>query len=269
VVVTALPSATISYSSAIFCKNLTAPQNVILTGTPGGVFSSTPGLSIQPGTGAIVPSTSSMGVYTVNYTIAAGGGCPAVTASTSVFINPMPDPAGVITSANNDTVNPGEMNLSYTVPAITNTTSYIWRYSGSGVTFVPDSITMSNSVMINFGPGASSGILTVRGHNTCGEGDPSAGFAIFVTIGIEEMANQQKYRIHPNPTAGKVEIRLPKPVYGLEISIITSEGKVVLSQNNTTITDVVLMDLTGLPAGLYLMKLSGQGFSGTERIVVQ
>ncbi|HRZ41497.1 MAG TPA: hypothetical protein P5228_02210 [Bacteroidales bacterium] len=143
VVVTALPSATISYSSTIFCKNLSTPQSVTLTGTPGGVFSSTTGLSIQPGTGAIVPSTSSMGVYTVNYVIAAGGGCPAVTASTSVFINPMPDPAGVITSVNNDTVNPGEMNLNYTVPAITNATSYIWRYSGSGVTFVPDTITMS------------------------------------------------------------------------------------------------------------------------------
>ncbi|HRZ41498.1 MAG TPA: T9SS type A sorting domain-containing protein [Bacteroidales bacterium] len=124
-------------------------------------------------------------------------------------------------------------------------------------------------MLINFGPGATSGILTVRGYNTCGEGDPSAGYPVFVTVGLEEMANQQKFRIHPNPAAGKVEIRLPKPVYGLEISIITSEGKVVLSQNETTISEVVLMDLTRLPAGLYLMKLSGQGFSGTERIVVQ
>ncbi len=83
--VTALPTATISYATP-FCNTSTS-ETVTHTGTTGGVYSSTAGLTINPTTGVINPSTSTAGTYTVTYTIAAASGCPAVTATAVVEVN--------------------------------------------------------------------------------------------------------------------------------------------------------------------------------------
>ena len=83
------PTASISYGGP-FCSSITTQQAVTLTGTgafTGGTYSSTTGLSLNTATGAITPSTSTAGTYTVTYTIAAGGGCPGVIATTSVKID--------------------------------------------------------------------------------------------------------------------------------------------------------------------------------------
>ena len=66
------------------------PQPVTQTGTAGGTYSSTAGLTINAATGAITPSTSTAGTYTVTYTMAAAGGCAAQTATTSVTITTLP-----------------------------------------------------------------------------------------------------------------------------------------------------------------------------------
>ncbi len=80
------PSAAISYSSANYCSN-GATVNPTIVGTTGGTFTALPvGLSITASTGAIQPSLSAAGAYTVNYSIAASGGCPAFITSTTVTI---------------------------------------------------------------------------------------------------------------------------------------------------------------------------------------
>lgn len=86
VTVNALPTATISYSGSPFCATGTA--NVVQTGTAGGSYSSTVGLSITAGTGAINLATSTAGTYTITYTFTSGG-CTN-TATTSVTINALP-----------------------------------------------------------------------------------------------------------------------------------------------------------------------------------
>ena len=90
ITITALPAATISYAGTPFCKTLAVAQPVTQTGTAGGTYSSTAGLTINAATGAITPSTSTAGIYTVTYTMAAGGGCAAQTATTSVTITALP-----------------------------------------------------------------------------------------------------------------------------------------------------------------------------------
>ena len=90
VTVTIPPTASISYASPSFCRSQTEDQPVTLTGTgayTGGTFSANnSGLTINPVTGAITPSTSTVRSYTVRYTIPASGGCPSVQVTTSVTI---------------------------------------------------------------------------------------------------------------------------------------------------------------------------------------
>lgn len=93
VTVTAVPTATISYAGTPFCITVGTAQSVILSGTgayTGGAYGSTAGLSINSGTGAITPSSSTAGTYTVTYTIPASGGCASVPVTTSVTITTLP-----------------------------------------------------------------------------------------------------------------------------------------------------------------------------------
>ncbi len=90
-------SASISYAGSPYCTSVVTAQLPTITGTTGGTFSSSPsGLSINASTGAITPSTSTANTYTITYTIAAAGACPAFTTTTSVTINTSTTPTFTI-----------------------------------------------------------------------------------------------------------------------------------------------------------------------------
>ncbi|HSK11794.1 MAG TPA: T9SS type B sorting domain-containing protein, partial [Phnomibacter sp.] len=89
------PTATIAYAGP-YCIDITTPQVVSLNGTgtyQGGTYTASPsGLSINATSGAIQPSASTAGTYTVTYTVAGVGNCPGTTATTQVTINALTVP---------------------------------------------------------------------------------------------------------------------------------------------------------------------------------
>ncbi len=85
----ALPSATISYTGSPYCNN-TATANITRTGTAGGTYSSTTGLSINAATGDVNIATSTAGTYVVTYSVAAAAGCAVFTTTTSITITAAP-----------------------------------------------------------------------------------------------------------------------------------------------------------------------------------
>ena len=87
VTITAPPTATIIYANSPYCKTVTTAQSVTQTGVTGGAYTASPiGLSINASSGVITPSSSGVGAFTVIYTLAASGGCAAVTTTASVTI---------------------------------------------------------------------------------------------------------------------------------------------------------------------------------------
>lgn len=91
VVITTLPTATITYASNPYCNNVSATQSITQLGSAGGTYSSSPaGLSITPSNGNVVPNTSTTTSYVVSYTVASANGCSAVTATTPLTITPLP-----------------------------------------------------------------------------------------------------------------------------------------------------------------------------------
>jgi endonuclease/exonuclease/phosphatase family metal-dependent hydrolase len=88
-------SAAISYAASPYCQN-SGNVNVNITGTTGGTYSSTTGLIINSTTGVINTATSTPGLYTVTYELAASGACnPIFTTTASVAI--VAAPAATIT----------------------------------------------------------------------------------------------------------------------------------------------------------------------------
>lgn len=90
ITITASPDATFNYANSEYCQNEGATSPTFPTGASAGTFTSTTGLTIAPGTGAINFATSADGVYVVTNTIAASGSCPATSKTFSVTVKASP-----------------------------------------------------------------------------------------------------------------------------------------------------------------------------------
>ena len=130
-------TASISYATP-FCNSLTTPQIVTLTGTGiigTGFYSSNPsGLQLNTATGEVVPSLSTPGNYTVDYTIPALGGCSSFTVTTNVSVTELPTAA--ISYA-------GPYCLSITTPEavlLTGTAAYL-----GGIYSAPAGVTVNST----------------------------------------------------------------------------------------------------------------------------
>jgi hypothetical protein len=97
VTVTAAPVATISYAGSPYCGS-TGTAGVTLAGSPGGTYSSSAGLSINPQTGAVNIGASTPGSYTVSYTVPGGNGCPVSTANTTLLLTTPGTWTGLVSS---------------------------------------------------------------------------------------------------------------------------------------------------------------------------
>ena len=131
--VNAPASATISYPSASICSSITTVQNATIIGTTGGTFSASPaGLSINATTGAITASSSTIGNYTVTYTIS-GNGCSTFTTTTNVTIlqTPTINVSGNLTACNSTTLS-ASGGSDYLWSGGNATTSAINTFSSSG-----------------------------------------------------------------------------------------------------------------------------------------
>ncbi|CAM3530976.1 hypothetical protein FSS13T_21090 [Flavobacterium saliperosum S13] len=172
--IVACPTATISYSGSPFCTNTGTPQNVSLTGTDaytGGVFSSVPvGLALDPMTGAITPSLSTPGSYTVTYTIPSGGSCPDFMATAAVTI------------LGDDQITPTSAFMNQTVclnQPIINITAATTYATGASATGLPPGVTSawsSNTITI-FGVPTVPGAYNYTIYTTGGNCFPPANYS--------------------------------------------------------------------------------------------
>ncbi|MEI6347594.1 MAG: T9SS type A sorting domain-containing protein [Bacteroidota bacterium] len=110
------------------------------------------------------PTTAISGEITVKGRNSCGDG---ISSSLNITINPLPISAGIITG--NTTVCQGQSGVTYTVPEITNATSYVWTLP-NGAT----GVSSTNSITVNYSTSAISGDITVTGHNSCGDGVSSS-----------------------------------------------------------------------------------------------
>ncbi len=111
--------ASIFYASNAFCKSIVGEQAVTRTGTAGGTYTVSPsGLTLNSTTGAITPSSSTIGTYTVTYTITnPSQGCTENPATVQVIITNTPLESSISYTGSPFCTSPGTaVNVSLTNP---------------------------------------------------------------------------------------------------------------------------------------------------------
>jgi len=195
------------------------------------------------------------------------------TISKTIYIGqlfPPPASAGNISSLNNDTVIQNQNNVLYVVPPIIDATTYIWSYSGNGASFFPSNITTSDSVFINFDANATSGNLTVKGHNNCGgDGTVSPNYPINVTVGVIENFNNLKYKLFPNPCENILNIDFGDfKEKATTVSIYSITGIEVLKSDIKMLTKNLLqLDISSLSKGMYFVEIKNDQQSIIKKFV--
>ena len=93
-------------------------------------------------------------------------GCDSII-TTILSVNPLPENVGTISGAT--TVNQGQSSVTYTVPLILYASSYIWTLPNGA-----SGTSTTSSIVVNYSDTATSGTITVKGHNSCGDGLPTS-----------------------------------------------------------------------------------------------
>ncbi|MFM2265693.1 MAG: hypothetical protein RLZ77_1113, partial [Bacteroidota bacterium] len=187
--VSSSPSGTFTYDNSPYCSSITLAQANNPVGlSPGGTFSAVPNgttpatnvLSIDPTTGAITPSLSNVGTYTVNYNLAASTSCPAYATSTTVEII-----ACSCTVTANSTSETACLGFAITPMNFT--------VSGGGDSGAITAGTLPVGITANF----AGGVLTISGSSTA---QGTYQFTVSITSGTDVCTINAQIVINGNPT---------------------------------------------------------------------
>ncbi len=74
-------------------------------------------------------------------------------------------------------------------------------------------------------------------------------------------------QVYPNPANGVLNISLPGNHTAHHLTIRDITGKTL--HNTVTYTETTRLDISGLPAGIYMMHIAGDAYSGIHRIAVR
>lgn len=127
-------------------------------------------ISSGAGTNSITVSVSASAVSGA-ITVLPSNPCNNGTVSPSFAVTVSPLPANAATITGTNPVCPGQAGVVYAVPTISGATSYLWTVP-SGATIVAG--TGTNSITVDFGTSAVTGVVTARGVNNCGNGGISS-----------------------------------------------------------------------------------------------
>ncbi|WP_367391251.1 T9SS type A sorting domain-containing protein [Lewinella sp. LCG006] len=73
-------------------------------------------------------------------------------------------------------------------------------------------------------------------------------------------------KVYPNPTHGVLQVELPQQASRAQLNLYNLQGQLVKQQ--VANSNMETMDLSNLPAGMYLLRVQGEGWMQSARIMV-
>ena len=169
--ITSAPVATFSYTGSPYCQNTSNPSPTFSGGGVAGTFSSTAGLVfVSTATGQVNLPSSAINTYTVTNSIAATGGCPIQSATSSIIILANPSSVVLANGTGATTIcNGSSANLKATI--VGGTAPYSVVITPGAIT--ANSYTSGNDIVANPSSSTTYGLSSVTDANGCTASSPS------------------------------------------------------------------------------------------------
>jgi len=215
------------------------------------------GASITSGQGS--PNITVLwGIYSGSISVTASNTCGTSYPSfLNVSVDSLPGAAQNITGP--DTVCLGQGGYIYSIPVISNATSYTWTLpQGASVTQGAG----SNAITVSFGSNALSGDITANGNNACGAGTISEkAVHAMICTGITSSNLQSEVSIYPNPAHGTLNLSVRGQEKNLKVSITDMHGRLVYEEDLSRLGQEFTkqIGLSQFASGVYMIRLTGEG----------
>ncbi len=193
------------------------------------------------------------------------GSGPVVAKTVTLAI--LPGAAGPITGK--DTVCLTYSGYAYAIDEIPGVTGYTWSFPpGSSI----DSGAGTNNVIVSYGAEAVSGEISVRGVNSCGEGESSTKSVLVLNCaGIHDTELNSKISLFPNPATNYLSIVIRGAESRLRISLTDMVGALVYTEllDNLPSEYLKKLDLSSYSKGSYFLTIQGEAGSFTETLILR
>ena len=239
--------ATFSYAPASYCTTGGTARVTLPTGSTAGNFSSTAGLILNPGSGAVNLATSTPGPYTVTNTVPARNGCPAVTATAAISVEAPPaQPALTLTGG------------VLSTPVVAGAT---YQYYLGGVA-------IAGATSATYMP-QQSGTYTVAITSAAGCSSPQSTPVTLTVTAARAGEAAFDLAVFPTPTTGRLTLRLNGPHATTTLDLSNALGQVVWTGALPATASAQELDLSALAPGVYVLRATAPACTVALRVVRQ
>jgi hypothetical protein len=211
---------------------------------------------------ATITTGQGTNAITVQWGVSAGfvsvtaqiGTCTSSAQSQGVNVEILPSPAQAISGP--DTVCQGFSGFQYSIPVISNASSYNWTVPSGAVISQGQG---TEAIQVDFGGSAVSGNITAAGINMCGSGTENTAFVtVMVCTGAETKELHSRVSIYPNPAHGLLNVSVKGTEKYLQVRITDVTGKGIYDKSFRNLQDDYdgKIDVSGFAKGVYIVTLS-------------
>ncbi|MDP1621242.1 MAG: T9SS type A sorting domain-containing protein [Bacteroidales bacterium] len=186
----------------------------------------------------------------------------------SMGVNPETIPGAALAISGSDTVCQGMGGYQYSIPLISNASSYTWSLPTGAII---SSGQGTNAIQVDFGGSAISGDITAAGNNMCGTGvESSTQLTVMVCTGFNENNLLSQIRIYPNPVHGLLNISIEGKEKQLRAQVTDVSGRIMYNGlfDNLPAVCTRQIDVSGFAKGVYLIKFSNDSRIFTGKFTV-
>jgi len=87
-------------------------------------------------------------------------------------------------------------------------------------------------------------------------------------LSVDDISIDNNFRVFPNPSKGLVNIKTTKDFGKSKITVYDVNGRLVHSKE-TTLSGTIAIDINNLKSGLYIMKIQGENFAYSNKLIIE
>jgi hypothetical protein len=149
-------------------------------------------------------------------------------------------------------------------PVVTYNTNILQSSIGAGNQWYLNNVAINGATASTYSPIQTGNYSVIIDPNGC-PSDTSNIFYVTYT-GIDELKENNLFRVSPNPTSGKIDITITKPgKQDYVIELLNNHGELLLSHKYEHSKTVLQLNISQYPSGIYFLRYN----SGNESTMVK